>query len=899
MSKELELEYHLKPELEYVDFLKNKIKVSEDFGIDTAKIKYVKGIFPHQKDIVNFAIEGGRRAIFASFGNGKTLIQLQIAKILIEKFNRPFLICMPLAVAQEFKDDAVTFDIGIDVEYITDTDNFTNVENKIYVTNYERVRKGDINPDYFIGVSFDEASALRNLNTQTYNYIIDHFMNVRFRFVATATPSPNDKIEILNYSHFLGIADRRIILNKYFKRDSQKAGNLQIIPNMEDEFWEWVSTWACFIFDPSDLGYDATGYNLPKLNVFEHVVDYTIVEQPLDKYGEPILFPEDEGGFGASSREKTNSLAARVNFAYDLSQKINGRVIMWHHRESERVLLEKYFKEKSFVSVYGSQKNEIKEQKISDFKHCKFDYLLTKPTIAGQGCNLQKACHNMIFVGIDDKFNDFIQAIHRVYRFGQDEEVNVHLIYTRNENRVIKNLKRKWKQHNELQERMRKIIKENGLNKLNSKTKLERKIFMEKNSIKIGNALMYNGDSAIIYKDEILQDIKSGKQRKSGMILTSIPFGNHYEYSNNYNDFGHNSSNREFFKQMSYFVPTLYDILDEGRIACIHVKDRIQYSYQNGTKFTTISNFTDDTVRAFEKAEIKEKIIMLEEILFELREKKDSRIEEIENQITVLKEKYKERFYLVGKITVTTDVVAENNQTNRLGWSEKCKDGTKMGVGLPEYILIFRKPPSHEDNSYADNPVTKSKFDYIRAQWQLDAHAYWRSSGNRLIGSQDLQEISLAELADTWKRINKTSIYDFNEHLSICSELDSIDKLSTKYMSLPVHSNNPNVWTDIVRMNTLNTKQVSSKKEKHICPLQLDIIERLIDTYSMEGDIIDDPFGGLQSTAYKSIEMNRHARSCELNTDYFYDGVYYVKAKNDKLNAPTLFDILETKVGKE
>ena len=273
--------------------------------------------------------------------------------------------------------------------------------------------------------------------------------------------------------------------------------------------------------------------------------------------------------------------------------------------------------------------------------------------------------------------------------------------------------------------------------------------------------------------------------------------------------------------------------------------------------------------------------------------------EEIENQITVLKEKYKERFYLVGKITVTTDVVAENNQTNRLGWSEKCKDGTKMGVGLPEYILIFRKPPSHEDNSYADNPVTKSKFDYIRAQWQLDAHAYWRSSGNRLIGSQDLQEISLAELADTWKRINKTSIYDFNEHLSICSELDSIDKLSTKYMSLPVHSNNPNVWTDIVRMNTLNTKQVSSKKEKHICPLQLDIIERLIDTYSMEGDIIDDPFGGLQSTAYKSIEMNRHARSCELNTDYFYDGVYYVKAKNDKLNAPTLFDILETKVGKE
>lgn len=830
----------------YEEFIKSKTVIASNDGIQTEFLKYTEKLYPHQKDIIDFCLKGGRRAIFASFGLGKTFIQLEIAKQLIDKDQKPFLIVCPLGVSGEFKRDNRKLGTGLDITYITDTDKFEDIsliKNQIYLTNYERIRNGDINPDYFCGVSFDEASILRNLGTETTNYVLTHFKKIPYRFVATATPTPNDYIEILNYADFLGVIDRGQALTRFFQRDSQKAGNLKLYEHKANEFWLWVSSWAAFVDTPADLGYDATDYVLPKLNIIEHRINYDLKDTPKDRFGNLMIFKDLSKSLVDVSREKRDSALYRVSKALEIIDTLPENAIIWHHLEYERDLLESSLKGKDYKSVFGSQDTKTKEQRLIDFSENKYKLLLTKPKIAGSGCNFQN-CHDMIFLGIDYKFNDFIQSIHRCYRYGQKKDVNVHIIYTFNEDSILKVLYSKWDNHVKLVYKMIQLIKNNGLNHNLILTQLERNMFKDSKKLILDKVTMYN--------DDCVKALDNIKDNSVHLVLTSIPFGDHYEYSENYNDFGHNYGNEAFFNQMDFLTPKLLRVLEPGRIACIHVKDRIRYSYQNGTSFTTISDFSGQTVSHF----------------------------------------IKHGFYLMGKITVTTDVVAENNQTYRLGWTEQTKDATKMGVGLPEYVLIFRKAPTQMQDAYSDNPVSKSKSDYTKAQWQLDAHAYYRSDGNRLLSDEELKTYSLKSIVAKWKDHIKNEIYSYKEHLEICEALDELDKLSSTFSTLPVHSVNDMVWTDINRMNTLNTNQANKKKQKHICPLQFDIIERLINRYSMENEVVLDPFAGLFSTCYKALEMNRKSIGIELNSEYFKDGLYYIKSLIQKLNVPKLFDVL-------
>ncbi len=832
--------------MEYIEYLENKIVVAEKYGIDISKDEINPIAMPHQKDIIQWAISGGRRAIFASFGLGKTLMQLEIARLIIQHTNKPFLICMPLGVVGEFRDDNELLNTGYEIRYITDSSKVETSDLAIYVTNYERIRKGDVKAEYFGGVSFDEASMLRNLKTETTNYVLNHFKDINFRFVATATPTPNDYIEILNYADYLGVIDRGHALTRFFKRDSTKAGNLTLYDNKKEEFWKWVSSWAVFINKPSDLGYDDTGYDLPKLNFHEIEVQNNPKGVVTNKKGDIVLFKDNTKSLVDTSREKRESIDIRVQKAFEIvEENKNDNWILWHHQELERVAIHKKFKYYHLKSVYGSQKNTEKEDLLIGFKNKEYQILSTKPEIAGSGCNFQHACNNMVFVGINYKFNDFIQAIHRCYRFKQEKEVNVYAIFTNNEREVLKALKTKWKKHVELQTEMINLVREYGLNTDKISADMKRQIFEKRRKNTIGNAIVYNDDTVTVHNEM--------ESNSTDMILTSIPFGDHYEYSDNYNDFGHNHGNEEFFKQMDFLTPNLLRTLKPGKIAAIHVKDRIRYSYQNGTSFTTIDDFSGKTVAHF----------------------------------------VKHGFYLCGKITVTTDVVRENNQTYRLGWSEQCKDATKMGVGLPEYILLFRKKPTESNNAYADEPCEKTKDKYTIDRWQLDAHAYWKSSGDRFMSSNELASSDMKAIFNRWRKFDKENIYNFQEHLKVCKDLEKAGKLSRLFMTIPPTSNSDLVWTDVNRMNTLNANQANRKKEKHICPLQLDIIERLINRFTMKGDVIDDPFGGLFSTAYKALEMGRKCVSTELNPNYYDDGLFYLKSIEYKINVPTLFDMFD------
>ena len=254
----------------------------------------------------------------------------------------------------------------------------------------------------------------------------------------------------------------------------------------------------------------------------------------------------------------------------------------------------------------------------------------------------------------------------------------------------------------------------------------------------------------------------------------------------------------------------------------------------------------------------------------------------------------KHGFQYFGMITVITDVVRENNQTYRLGWTEQSKDGSKMGVGCPEYILLFRKLPTDHSTAYADTPVKKSKEEYTRARWQIDAHGYWRSSGDRLISKEELKDISVDNLQAVYRKYSRESVYSYEEHVKLAEELDKNGKLPASFMVVaPGSWNQMEVWDDINRMRTLNTTQSRRRLQMHVCPLQLDIVERIIDRFSNPGETVLDPFGGLMTVPMTAVKMNRKGYGIELSPDYFRDGVGYLQEAENERETPTLFDFIE------
>lgn len=825
----------------YQEYIESKSISVKNYGFEVKNIH--KALFPHQADIVRWALNGGRRAIFCSFGLGKTAMQLEIARRVINFTNKPFLIGLPLGVLGEFKDDAEGL-LGYDVHYARDmSDVFIHDGPKIFLSNYERIREGKFDPDYFGGVSFDEGDAIRNLDTKTSDYIINQMSKVPLRFIATATPAPNEYTEILNYAHFLGVADRGQALTRFFQRDSTKAGNLTLYPHKEKEFWIWVRTWAIFVEHPSDLGYSDEGYDLPEMKLHYHEVKDISRAVIVDRDGNFKMFADASKGLSESAKEKRESLSARVAKAVEIvNSEPDKRWLVWHDLEDERREIEKRIP--GVKSVYGSQKNELKEKLLNDFKHGRFQHLATKPSIAGSGCNFQKHCHDAVFVGIGYKFKDFIQALHRIRRFGQKHVVNIHLVYTDAELEILKALETKWRQHKEMIAEMSALISKYGLSQTHAISDLKRAAIIERKEVK-GKSFTYINNDAVL-------EARNMKDNSIQMILTSIPFSDHYEYCENYLDFGHNNGNAGFFRQMDYLTPELYRILEPGRICAIHVKNRIVFSYQNGVGFSTEDDFRAYVVHHF----------------------------------------LSHGFFKLGEHIITTDVVRENNQTYRLGWTENSKDGTKMGAGLPEYLLVFRKPPTDRSKAYADNPVTKSKDKYTRGRWQLDAHAHWHAAGNRLLTPDELRKYDLSKIGKWWKSYSEQNPYDFEAHVKLCDELAKLGKLPSTFMAVPPHSNTDAVWDDINRMKTLNTNQSKKRQEKHVCPLQFDIVDRALIRYSNEGDLVFDPFAGIGTVLYRSIKLSRRSLGTELNTQYWKDGVTYCREEEYKKHqVPTLFDV--------
>ena len=833
----------------YDEFLRSKIAIAQDSGFNVELSEINDILKPHQKDAVKWALHGGCRAIFASFGLGKTVIQLEILRLILQKEGGKALIVTPLNIVDEFFNDAEKLLNNLPLQYVKNQEDIDNSTAPILITNYERVRDGNINLNTFTACSLDEASVLRSYGSKTYQEFLPKFKNVKYKFVATATPSPNKYKELIHYAAFLGVMDSGQSLTRFFKRDSTKANKLTIYPHKEKEFWAWVSSWGLFITKPSDVNpaYSDEGYDLPDLKIIYHKVEADHSTAGSEDDGQIKMFRDAAMGLKEAAKEKHDSIPVRVNKTLEiLKNNPDEHFILWHNLEAERYALQKAVPQAGFV--FGSQDIEKNVEITRRFKNGKLQYLATKPDISAQGGNMQYHCHKCIFVGIDYKFNDFIQAVHRIYRFQQNYPVEVHIIYTESEQAILKALEEKWEQHRYLVLQMTEIVKKYGLSSVNLTEKLARTIGVERKVIEGKSFKAVLNDNCI--------EIPTVQDNSVDLIMTSIPFSNHYEYTPTYNDFGHNEDNDKFFEQMDFLTPHLLRVLKPGRVAAIHVKDRILFGNATGYGMPTLDPFSDMTVFHF----------------------------------------MKHGFKYMGRIVITTDVVRENNQTYRLGWTEQCKDGSKMGVGCPEYILLFRKLPTDTTRAYADVPVKKTKEEYGRGQWQIDAHAYWRSSGNRLVSLEELKECPVSDMQKLYSMYSKQNIYDYNEHIKLAEELDKARKLPASFSVISVSSNSDYVWDDINRMYTLNREQSRKELNMHICPLQIDTVERIIERYSNKGDVVYDPFAGLFTVPYIAVKKGRYGIGHELNEISFNDGIIYLKEADMEKNAPTLFDLDDFKI---
>lgn len=833
---------------EYIDFLKDKMAISHETGFEINDEELTPSLYPHVKDTVKWAIKGGCRAIFSSFGMQKTVTQLEIIRIVLKHEGGKGLIVCPKRVVVEFVSQAKEH-LGIEVTYVRTMQEVRDSKTDIMITNYERVRDGEegvrIDPNYFTATSLDEASILRGFGTKTYQEFLPLFSNVPYRFVATATPSPNRYKELIHYSAYLGVMDSGQALTRFFKRDSTKANKLTLYPNKEREFWIWVATWALFLTKPSDLGYPDDGYQLPELRVHTEIVEVDNSTAGTDKDGQVKMFRDAALSLQDAARERRDNMPAKIDRVLEIINRPENKddhFLLWHDLESERIELCKRID--GCKAVYGSQDDDEADKVIEDFREGRLKYLAAKPEMLGEGLNFQYHCHKAIMF-IDYRFNDKFQAIARIYRFMQQYPVDLYLIYAESEQEIYRSFMQKWKQHRDMVENMTTIIREYGLFGLDAQEKLMRYMFSKREERK-GN--LYTA----INNDNVLE-CRQMSDNSVDLIVTSVPFSNHYEYTSSYNDFGFNADNDEFFKQMDYLTPELLRILRPGRLACIHVKDRVLFGNATGDGMPTIDPFSDMCVFHY----------------------------------------LKHGFRYMGRITVDTDVVRENNQTYRLGYGEMCKDGSKMGVGCPEYVLLFRKLPTDTSKAYADTLVTKVKYgDYSLARWQIDAHADWKDGGNRLLTFDDVRNLGIDQIRRFFRKYSKEHIYNYENHVAFAEELEAHNKLPRTFMAVDPVSHKDYIWDDVVRMKTLNSRQSQKNLQMHICPLQIDIVNRLIERYSNKGDLVFDPFGGIQTVPYCAVKLGRKGLSTELNYDYWRDGLAYLREAEMDISSPTLFDLM-------
>lgn len=414
--------------MNYHEFIKNKAIVYQPSGFECTERN--ENLFGWQNDVVRWALRKGKCAIFSDCGTGKTRMLLQWANMVHKHENRAVLILAPLAVAQQTKAEGVL--CGIDVKVVRDQ---SECENGLNITNYEMLQHFDAS--FFCGVVLDESSIIKHKDGKTRQMIQDMFEETAYKLCCTATPAPNDFMELGTHAQFLGVMKQTEMLETFFVHDGGETQNWRLKGHAEKKFFEWVAGWAACFKRPQDLGYEEEGYELPDLRIHEETVESTSTEL-ID--GQMMMFAPVGKTLLERRSARRNSLQDRVNRAAEIANATGEQVLVWCDLNSESKALTEAIN--GAVEVEGSMSLEEKEKGITGFLKGENRVLVSKPSIAGFGINAQNA-HIEIFVGLSDSFEAYYQAVRRCWRFGQNKPVDVYIIISDAEGAVKENIQRK------------------------------------------------------------------------------------------------------------------------------------------------------------------------------------------------------------------------------------------------------------------------------------------------------------------------------------------------------------------------------------------------------------------------------------------------------------------------
>lgn len=730
---------------EYIEFLQKKQTSIESSGFDLMDSEMNEKLFPFQKYCVKRAVKAGRFAMFEDCGLGKTLQQLEWAYQVQKHINQPVLILAPLGVIGQTIQEGVKF--GYEVKEIGLTVFDQDLKAGIYITNYDNM--DNIDSYLFGGVVLDESSILKNFNGKIRNELIASFKETKYKLCCTATPSPNDTTELCNHAEFLNVMSRNEMLAMYFVHDGGSTSDWRLKGHAKQAFWDFVSTWAVMLSKPGDIGFSNEGYELPELKVIE---DY--IETPKRNNG--MLFNDvavSATGYHNELRETINERMKRVS---EIVNSSSDSWIVWIGHDEEGDLLRKMIP--GAVEIKGSDNKQKKKDNLLGFGKGEFRVLITKLKIAQFGLNYQN-CHNQIFASLDFSFESTYQGIRRSYRFGQEYDVNIHLIVTDTMQNVRKSFEDKQSAFYEMQRAMTHAMNRNIKNEL----KLMKTVSQKE----------YQSDFCHIMNGDCVQLIESIPDESIGFSIFSPPFAELYTYSDKLEDMGNSKDYKEFFVAFNFLVKELYRVMWSGRNVAVHCMDLPIQKGKEG--YIGLRDFSGMILKAFEES----------------------------------------GFIYHSRVTIWKNPVTEMQRTKALGLLHKQvkKDAAMSRVGIPDYLMIFRKPGNHDHPVHCDISV------------------------------------------DTWQ----------------------------KYASP--------VWMDIDYSDTLNgVKGRDKEDEKHICPLQLQTIERAITLWSNKGDKIFTPFLGIGSEVYQSIKMGRYGIGFELKESYFVEAVKNCKNAEVKTQSPKLFD---------
>lgn len=741
--------------MEYDQFVANKRRAEVATGHAPGALN--SNLFDFQQAIVAWAVRRGRAAIFADTGLGKTLMQLSWADEVVRHTSGRVLILAPLCVAHQTVKEGSDF--GIEVQYCREQD---QAQKNIIITNYEMLDRFDVSS--FVGVVLDESSILKSYMAKTKMALIQACLSVPYRLACTATPSPNDYLELGNHAEFLGIMPSNEMIMRFFQNNTMEAGGYELKPHAAGKFWEWCATWSICLSNPSDLGFDGASYILPKLN-------QTFIEISTDG------LPPAEGELfrtvtiNATSVHKEGRITAdrRAEAVAKLVNESNEPWLVWCNTNYEADALKGLIP--GAIDLRGSDKIEKKEASLDGFIDGSIRVLITKPSIAGMGLNLQH-CRNMAFVGLSFSYEDYYQAVRRCWRFGQKREVNCYVMAADSERTILEIIRKKEERHKVMKLEMVKAI--SAAHK-GDETMNDQPYFGKKES---ENWTIHHGDcvhvSRLIDSDSV------------GFSVYSPPFSNLYIYSDSEYDMGNSTDDGEFMNHYAYLAEELYRITKPGRLTAIHCKDLPMYKGRDGA--AGLRDFPGEIINMYES----------------------------------------KGWQFHSRVTIWKDPVIEMQRTKNHGllYKQLCKDSAASRQGMADYIIVMRK---WADESEWD-PVTRGKerfFDYVGSSYNAPNAKDWAKARG------DEEKERLYSIA-VWQR----------------------------YASP--------VWFDIQQTNVLNNKLAKEKQEeRHICPLQLDVIERCVELWSNPGDLVFSPFTGIGSEGYVSLQMGRKFVGSELKESYF------------------------------